>query len=83
MGNARQKKDAGDDAGVSEVQARADEETAQGFSGTKVDPLPNEAYSQETDPTTSPSAVEQRAALAAAEAGADEREAAKAAGVDV
>lgn len=29
-----------------------------GFVGTKVDPLPNEAYSQETDPTQSPSALD-------------------------
>lgn len=33
----------------------------QGFIGEKVDPLPNEAYSQETDPTQSPSAAESHA----------------------
>ena len=42
-----------------------------GYIGQKVDPIPNEAYSQETDPTTSPSAVESRAALAEAEASGD------------
>lgn len=32
------------DAGASQVQAKMDEETDQGFRGVKVDPTPNEAY---------------------------------------
>ncbi len=37
--------------GVEEqVQAAVDEETEQGFRGTKVDPTPNENYSLETSP---------------------------------
>lgn len=50
-----------------QVQAAVDEETEQGFRGTKVDPLPNEAYSLESGPD-SPTPAEQRAALAEAEA---------------
>ena len=38
------------DAGQAEVQAKVDKETDQGFRGTKVDPLPNEAYSIKTGP---------------------------------
>ena len=34
----------GGDAGQAEVQAKMDEETEQGFSGTKADPTPNENY---------------------------------------
>lgn len=33
------------DAGQKEVQAKTDEETEQGFRGTKVDPTPDSAYS--------------------------------------
>lgn len=39
-----------------------------GYIGTSPDPIPNEAYSQESDPTESPSAVESREALAAGKA---------------
>lgn len=33
-----------DDAGAASVQKQVDEEQAQGFFGTKVDPTPNENY---------------------------------------
>lgn len=38
------KKGADGDAGQAEVQATIDQENAQGFRGTKVDPTPDEAY---------------------------------------
>lgn len=46
------------DVGLEEAQEKAEQEVADGFVGTKVDPYPNTAYSQESDPTTSPSALE-------------------------
>lgn len=46
-----------DDAGTAEVQAKVDKAEDKGYFGTKVDPLPNEAYSLETGPD-SPRAVE-------------------------
>lgn len=50
-----------------EVQDRVDAETDQGFRGTAVDPIPNEEYSLESGPD-SPTAADQRAALAEAAA---------------
>ena len=48
-----------DDNGQAEAQAIADEQTEQGFIGTKVDPLPNSAHSLESGPEA-PTAAEQR-----------------------
>lgn len=56
------------DAGQAEMQKMADEATEQGFLGTKVDPLPNSAYSLESGPE-SPTIDEQREALAKDEKG--------------
>lgn len=39
-----------------ELQERFDAELAKGYRGARVDPNPNSAYSQETDPMTSPRA---------------------------
>jgi len=39
-----------DDLGSSEVQEKVDEETEKGYRGTKVDPLPNSAYSLASGP---------------------------------
>lgn len=63
--NDEQTSDAGAEVGLDEVQRIADAEHEQGFVGTKVDPLPNEAYSQETDPTTSPGILDAQRAGAA------------------
>ncbi len=41
---------------MSALQERFDEEQAKGYRGARVDPNPNSAYSQETDPMTSPRA---------------------------
>lgn len=71
--------DAGDDAGQAEAQQRADVETEQGYSGEKVDPFPNEAYSQESDPTTSPGVLESRVALDTLAGGGTDRQAVNAA----
>ncbi len=38
------------DSTAKELQKQADKEAEQGFSGTKVDPTPNENYSLETPP---------------------------------
>lgn len=70
---------AGDDAGQAEAQHRADVETEQGYSGEKVDPFPNEAYSQESDPTTSPGVLESRVALDTLAGGGTDRQAVNAA----
>lgn len=43
-------------AGAEQVQQRVDEETARGYIGTKVDPLPDEAYTLATGPD-SPTSV--------------------------
>jgi hypothetical protein len=43
--------------GTDEVQDRIDAENAKGYRGARVDPEPNSAYSQETDPMTSPRAA--------------------------
>lgn len=57
------------DKAADKAQAQAekvlDQEQAQGFRGTKVDPIDNEAYSLESGPD-SPTILEQREALAAA-----------------
>lgn len=50
-----------DDLGQAEAQKLADEATAQGFIGTKVDPRDNSEHSLESGPE-SPSALEQHAA---------------------
>ena len=49
-----------------EVQAKVDVETDQGFRGANPDPIPNEAYSLETDGLVSPGVAE--AALVSATA---------------
>ncbi len=41
---------------MSTLQERFDEELAKGYRGARVDPNPNSAYSQESDPMTSPRA---------------------------
>lgn len=41
----------------SSIQAEFDADLARGYRGARVDPNPNSAYSQETDPTTSPGVV--------------------------
>lgn len=41
---------------MSDLQARFDEEQAKGYRGARIDPNPNSAYSQESDPMTSPRA---------------------------
>lgn len=41
---------------VSSLQDEFDADLARGYRGAKVDPLPNSAYSQESDPMTSPRA---------------------------
>lgn len=56
-----------DDLGQAEAQKDGDRAEEQGFIGTKVDPLPNSAHSLESGPD-SPTVVEQRKALAEAEA---------------
>lgn len=43
-------------ASLDTVQAEFDADLEKGFRGARVDPNPNSAYSQETDPTTSPRA---------------------------
>ncbi|RPH36344.1 MAG: hypothetical protein EHM90_02225 [Chloroflexi bacterium] len=50
-------------AGAEEVQEKVDKELEQGFSGTEVDPIPNEAYSVQSGPD-SPTVVEIDEALA-------------------
>lgn len=41
---------------MSDLQARFDAEQAKGYRGARIDPNPNSAYSQESDPMTSPRA---------------------------
>lgn len=59
----------------SDEQAEAALGTDKGYIGQDTDPIPNEAFSQETDPTTSPSAAESRAALSGDDGGAAATEA--------
>lgn len=44
---------------VSSLQTEIDADQERGYRGAKVDPLPNSAYSQETDPMTSPGSGDQ------------------------
>ena len=60
------------EAGAQEVQERVDEETAQGFAGVEVDPIPNEEYSLQSGPD-SPTAADTRKALAERDANRDLR----------
>lgn len=62
-----QKKTAVKDAGASEVRERFEDDQKQGFSGVKVDPLPNSAHSLESGPDA-PTVAEQAAAVANKEA---------------
>lgn len=57
MAEGKAKAKAAEDGGAAEVQSKADAELEQGFSGTKVDPRPNEDYSLESGPD-SPNAAE-------------------------
>lgn len=43
-------------AALDAIETKFDAEQAKGYRGAKIDPEPNSAYSQETDPTTSPRA---------------------------
>jgi hypothetical protein len=53
--------DAGQTSGDVKVPTEEDLGLDKGYIGEKVDPRANEEYSQETDPTVSPSAAEQQA----------------------
>lgn len=55
---------ASSDAGAAEVRKGFEEDQKQGFSGVKVDPLPNSAHSLESGPDA-PTVAEQVAALKA------------------
>lgn len=55
-------KDKKDDHGQAEVQDKVEAEQEQGFRGTKVDPLPDSAYSLESGPDA-PTVAEQAAAV--------------------
>ena len=44
--------------GGDEVQAIVDDAEDKGYVGVAVDPIPNAAYSQETDPAVSPSSAD-------------------------
>lgn len=68
MGDTATKRE-GKNARPSDKQAEAALGLDKGFIGESVDPIPNEAYSQETDPTTSPSAADSREALAGGDGG--------------
>lgn len=50
-------------AAKGDVQEKADKETDQGFVGTKVDPVPNEAYTLTTGPDSPSASDARRAAL--------------------